>query len=56
MKTEAESRVMWLQAKELLEPPGDGRAQKGPPLEPSEGAQPANALIFGHLAPRTVRE
>lgn len=39
MKTEAEIRVMWPQAKEHLAPPGAGRGRMAPPLELSEGVQ-----------------
>lgn len=56
MKTEAEIRVMLLQIKKHLVPPGAGRDKEGSLLEPSKVAQPYQQLGFKLLASRTMRE
>lgn len=40
MKTEAETRVRWPQAKECLEPPKAGRAKRGLSPKALGGAEP----------------
>ena len=52
MKTEAEIRVMLLQAKELLEPPEAGRDKEPPPPEPPEGTQDCQDSNVGLVAPK----
>ena len=45
MKKEAETGVMWPQAKGHLGPPGSGRGRKAPLLQPLGGGQPVDVLI-----------
>lgn len=44
------------QLEEHQEVPELKEVRKGPPLEPSQEAWPANYLAFGFLASRTARE
>lgn len=58
VKTEAETAEMHQQAMGTEDgqwPPGAGKGEEDPPLEPPEGAQPGPHLDFRFLASRTKK-